>query len=108
MKRIIAEDNLWRSNEVHATEAADLVATARGLGPLIHDSRDESERERRLPASVLSAMQMARLFRMYVPVEYGGLETDPITSMQAIEGHSGGRFGVGGSDPRVNWVMWTA
>jgi alkylation response protein AidB-like acyl-CoA dehydrogenase len=66
-------------------EAADLVATARELGPLIHDSRDESERERRLPASVLSAMQKARLFRMYVPVEYGGLETDPITSMQAIE-----------------------
>ena len=66
-------------------EAADLVATARGLGPLIHDSRDESERERRLPASVLSAMQKAQLFRMYVPVEYGGLETDPITSMQAIE-----------------------
>src|SRR5215472_6564257 len=66
-------------------EAADLVATARELGPLIHDSRDEGERERRLPASVLSAMQKARLFRMYVPVEYGGLETDPITSMQVIE-----------------------
>src|SRR5215831_19853328 len=67
------------------SEAADLVATARGLGPLIHDSRDEGERERRLPASVLSAMQKARLFRMYVPVEYGGLETDPISSMQVIE-----------------------
>ena len=66
-------------------EATDLVVAARGLGPLILDSRDESERERRLPASVLSAMQKARLFRMYVPVEYGGLETDPITSMQAIE-----------------------
>jgi len=66
-------------------EAADLVATARGLGPLIHDRRDESERERRLPASVLSAMQKARLFRMYVPVEYSGLETDPITSMQTVE-----------------------
>src|SRR5580704_11837259 len=66
-------------------EAADLVAAARGLGPLIHDRRDESERERRLPASVLSAMHEAQLFRMYVPVEYGGLETDPITSMQVVE-----------------------
>ena len=56
-------------------EAADLLAAAGRLGPLIRDRRDESERDRRLPASVLSAMHEARLFRMYVPVEYGGLET---------------------------------
>jgi hypothetical protein len=61
------------------------VAAARRLGPLIRDRRDESERDRRLPAIVLSAMHEARLFRMYVPVEYGGLETDPITSMQVVE-----------------------
>jgi alkylation response protein AidB-like acyl-CoA dehydrogenase len=30
-------------------------------------------------------MHHARLFRMYVPTEYGGLETDPITSMQVVE-----------------------
>ena len=70
----------------HATpDAADLVAAARHLGAMIRDRRDESERERRLPATVLSAMHDARLFRMYVPIEYGGLETDPITSMQVIE-----------------------
>ena len=57
-------------------EAADLLAAAGRLGPLIRDRRDESERDRRLPASVLSAMlHEARLFGMYVPVEYGGLET---------------------------------
>src|ERR1700732_1064420 len=65
--------------------AADLVAAARQLGPLIRDCRGESERERRLPIAVLSAMHEARLFRMYVPIEYGGLETDPITSMQVVE-----------------------
>jgi indole-3-acetate monooxygenase len=65
--------------------AADLVAAARRLGPLIRDRRGESERERRLPAAVLSAMREARLFRMYVPIEYGGLETDPITSMKVVE-----------------------
>ena len=63
-------------------DTADLVAAARHLGAMIRDRRDESERERRLPATVLSAMHDARLFRMYVPIEYGGLETDPITSMQ--------------------------
>jgi indole-3-acetate monooxygenase len=72
-------------------EAADLLAAARRLGPLIRDRRDESERDRRLPASVLSAMQEARLFRMYVPVEYGGLETDPITSMSRRGRRGGGR-----------------
>jgi hypothetical protein len=36
--------------------AADLVAAARRLGPLIRDRRNESERDRRLPAIVLSAM----------------------------------------------------
>ena len=70
----------------HATpDAADLVAAARHLGAMIRDRRDESKRERRLPATVLSAMHDARLFRMYVPIEYGGLETDPITSMQVVE-----------------------
>ena len=70
----------------HATpNAADPVAAARHLGAIIRDRRDESERERRLPATVLSAMHDARLFRMYVPIEYGGLETDPITSMQVVE-----------------------
>ena len=66
-------------------DPADLVTAARHLGAMIRDRRDESERERRLPATVLSAMHDARLFRMYVPIEYGGLETDPITSMQVIE-----------------------
>ena len=66
-------------------QAADLVAAARRLGPMIRDRRVESERERRLPASVLSAMHEARLFRMYVPIAYGGLETDPITSMEVVE-----------------------
>jgi len=60
-------------------EAADLVAAARQLGPMILDRREESERERRLSPTVLLAMHESRLFRMYVPVEYGGLETDPIT-----------------------------
>ena len=66
-------------------EAADLVAAARRLSPMIRDRRDESERERRLPASVLPAMHDARLFRMYVPIQYCGAETDPITSMQVVE-----------------------
>src|SRR5260221_13208696 len=63
----------------------DLVAAARGLGPAIRAGRDEIERERRLPATVLAAMHAARLFRMFIPASLGGLETDPITSMRVVE-----------------------
>ena len=79
-------------------DTADLVAAARHLGAMIRDRRDESERERRLPATVLSAMHDARLFRMYVPIEYGGLETDPITSMQVVEA-------VAEADAAVAWNL---
>jgi alkylation response protein AidB-like acyl-CoA dehydrogenase len=65
--------------------AADLVVVARHLGAIIREWRVESERERRLPAPVLAAMHEAQLFRMFVPIEYGGLETDPITSMHVVE-----------------------
>jgi len=47
--------------------------------------RDESERERRLPAQVLAAMHEARLFRMYIPKALDGLEIDPITSIIVVE-----------------------
>ena len=30
-------------------------------------------------------MQETRLFKMYVPAELGGLETDPLTSMRVVE-----------------------
>jgi len=88
-------------------EAADLLAAARRLGPLIRDRRDESERDRRLPASVLSAMHEARLFRMYVPVEYGGLETDPITSIASRRGRRGGgrRHCMEPDDRRDLWIL---
>lgn len=79
-------------------ETPDLVGAARQLGPMVRDCRDESERERCLPASVLLAMQKARLFRMYVPVEYGGLETDPITSMRVVEA-------VAEADAAIAWNL---
>ena len=43
--------------------------------------RDEGERERRLPAQVLTTMHEAR----YIPKALVGLEIDPITSMIVAE-----------------------
>ncbi|HTT80741.1 MAG TPA: acyl-CoA dehydrogenase family protein [Stellaceae bacterium] len=64
---------------------ATLIEAARHIAPLVRTSRDEGERERRLPAQVLAAMHEAQLFRMYIPRAFGGLEIDPITSMVVVE-----------------------
>src|SRR5215831_19029650 len=64
---------------------AALIEAAQRIAPLVRACRDESERERRLPAQVLAAMHEARLFRMYIPKALDGLEIDPITSMIVVE-----------------------
>jgi alkylation response protein AidB-like acyl-CoA dehydrogenase len=64
---------------------AALIEAAQRIAPLVRACRDESERERRLPAQVLTAMHAARLFRMYIPKALDGLEIDPITSMIVVE-----------------------
>jgi hypothetical protein len=56
-------------------DAALIEATQR-IAPLVRASRDEGERERRLPVQVLAAMHEARLFRMYIPKALDGLEID--------------------------------
>jgi alkylation response protein AidB-like acyl-CoA dehydrogenase len=68
-----------------APSAAELIEAARRLGPAIRARRSEIEAGRRLPAALLVAMHEARLFKMYVPAELGGLETDPLTSMRVVE-----------------------
>ena len=88
-------------------EAADLLAAARRLGPLIRDRRDESERDRRLPTSVLSAMHEARLFRMYVPVEYwrSGTRPDHVDASRRDRRGGGRRHCMEPDDRRDLWIL---
>ena len=51
---------------------ADSIEAALRIAPLVRACRDEGERERRLPAQVLAAMHVARLFRMYIPKALDG------------------------------------
>jgi len=67
------------------TSADRLVEAARALGPLIRESRAAIERERQLPAPLVSAMHDAALFRLYVPRALDGLEVDPATCMRVVE-----------------------
>ena len=63
----------------------DLIEAARQLAPRIRAGRMESERQRRLPAELVSAMHGLKLFRMFIPDELGGLETDIVTAARVVE-----------------------
>jgi alkylation response protein AidB-like acyl-CoA dehydrogenase len=61
------------------------VLRARDLGPLIENSAEEIERNRRLSAAVLDALFAARLFRMLLPRSCDGDEVTPQDYVLAIE-----------------------
>ena len=52
---------------------------------MIEAAADRTEKERKLPADVLSAMHTAGLFHMLLPVSLGGGAVDLVTFNQVIE-----------------------
>jgi alkylation response protein AidB-like acyl-CoA dehydrogenase len=56
--------------------AADLIARARSLAPLLAAHAAEAERLRRPVDAVIEALRESGVFRMMVPRRYGGLELD--------------------------------
>jgi alkylation response protein AidB-like acyl-CoA dehydrogenase len=76
----------------------DLHEAARRLAPKIHAARDWSERNRRLEPGVLAAMHEARLFRMMLPADVGGLQTDLTTAMRVVET-------VAAADGATGWTL---
>ncbi|MFO1083045.1 MAG: acyl-CoA dehydrogenase family protein [Reyranellaceae bacterium] len=63
----------------------DLVAAAQGLAPRIRSQRGDIERQRRLPPELVAAMHALKLFRLFIPSELGGLETDLLTAARVVE-----------------------
>lgn len=63
----------------------DYLARARSLGPLLAASAEEIERQRELPAPIVSALIEHGLFRLLQPRALGGAELDPVTYTQVIE-----------------------
>jgi alkylation response protein AidB-like acyl-CoA dehydrogenase len=66
-------------------DSPDYVARARALGPALTGAADEIERNRELPASLVSALMGNGLFRLLQPRFLGGAELDPMTYIQVVE-----------------------
>ena len=68
------------------TDATEqIVETAHALGPQIRTAIEEMEQGRRLPATIVQAIQQAGAFRMTMPREWGGPEADPLTQVRIVE-----------------------
>ena len=90
----------------------DLVAAARVLRPQIVAAREEIEEAQCLPPDLVSSMDDAGLFRIYVPKSLGGPETDPLTAFRAVEQLFMANGSVGGTASSLapspcTWAGWT-
>ena len=66
-------------------DSQEWVARARLLAPMIEAAARRTEKERKIPADVLSAMHAAGLFHMLLPLSLGGGAADLVTFNQVIE-----------------------
>jgi len=62
-----------------------LLDAARHLVPAIRATRNFGEQHRRIEPGVLAAMHEAQLFRMMIPADTDGLQTELTTAMQVVE-----------------------
>ncbi len=62
-----------------------ILHAAIAMTPRIEAVREEIEQERRLPWSVVEAMEDAGIFAMAMPRAWGGPELDPLTQFRVIE-----------------------
>ncbi|HEY7268931.1 MAG TPA: acyl-CoA dehydrogenase family protein [Dehalococcoidia bacterium] len=63
----------------------ELIGRVQALTPSIRAQAPRFDEERRLPQELVDEMRAAGLFHMLLPREYGGSQTDPVTSARVIE-----------------------
>lgn len=67
------------------TAGTPLLDRVRAIAPIIQANAANAERDRQLSKVTVEAMTDAGLYRMCVPLAFGGLETDPVSAMRAME-----------------------
>ncbi len=81
------------------TLQADLPARASVVAPIADEHADAGDRQGQLALPVVEAMHREGLYGMWVPrTVRGGVELDPVPSLQVIENVSYG-------DPSAGWVL---
>lgn len=68
-----------------AVDAETLIAEARAMGPEIIALRAEIEAGRHLPPALVNRLRDARMFQLWVPDAFGGLELHPIDFVRVVE-----------------------
>ena len=81
-----------------AGTAAECIARARSLIPLLQAAAARIDEHRELPPDVLDAMHDAGMFRLLIPRAYGGFELKPSDYVQCIEAIAEG-------DASAAWCM---
>jgi alkylation response protein AidB-like acyl-CoA dehydrogenase len=66
-------------------QAADWIARAQKLAPMIEAAAERTENDRKISPDVMAAMHDARLFHMLLPLSLGGGAADIATFNQVIE-----------------------
>ena len=89
------------SGRADTDAAGQLVASARGLIPIIAEAAPQIEADAAIPPHVLAALHDARLFRMLLPRTFGGLQVAPATFFEAIEA-------LARADASVAWCVGQA
>jgi alkylation response protein AidB-like acyl-CoA dehydrogenase len=83
-------------------EKADVIARAKRVGALARENFERSEELGQLAPPVAEALHAEGLLGMWTPRTLrGGLELDPVTSLEVIENVSYG-------DPSAGWVLMAA
>lgn len=78
--------------------AAEYIARAKALAPLLEAASPRIERERRFPEDVLDALFAAQMFRLALPRSAGGVELDLPGFVKVVEE-------LGRADASVAWCV---
>ncbi len=76
-------------------DAESILQAVTALVPHIIASREEIERERRLPFPIVEGLKKAGAFRMTMPRDWGGAEIDPLSQLRIVETLSAADASVG-------------